>query len=247
MMRALLVCLLLAMSQISLAEDGTRRFYGYAYDLDSDRYIYTEVHEQVWKEGRWASGTIRYYAPDNTLWGVKKLDFSADPYIPLYEYSLPAQGYAEGITAIDTKVTLTKTSDGKTKTEQVDKKDPITGDSGFHNFLLAHFQPLIDRQTVAFTFIAAGNLDSYKFRARRIDDARFEGKPAARFKVEANSLLRLVAPDLEVSYDPDTQRLLEYRGPSNVINPDTGKVFDARIAYYSEPPADAPTTLPPLQ
>lgn len=247
MMRALLTCLMLTLIPTGHADD-TRRFYGYAFDLDTDRYVYTEVHEQVWEDGRWVRGTIDYHAPDGTLRGTKTLDFSADPYVPLYEYTLPDQDYAEGITAIDTNgIQLTKTSDGKQQVETIDRRDPVTGDSGFHNFLLDHFDVLMDRQTVAFTFIAAGNLDSYKFRARRIQDTQFEGATAVQFKVEANSLLRLVAPDLTVVYDPQSRRLLEYRGPSNVIDPQTGKVYDARIAYYSQPPQPGPATLPPLE
>lgn len=245
--RSSLALLLLCLSSWTQADEA-KRFYGYAFDLDDDRYLYTEVHVQNWRDGRWSSGSIAYYAPDGTELGRKTLDFAADPYIPLYDYALPAQQYAEGITAIDAKrVTLTKTSDGKSKTETIERREPITGDSGFHNFLLAHFDELLAGKTVTFTFIAAGNLDSYKFRARRIEDTRFEDRPALRFKVEANSLLRLVAPDLVVTYDPDSRRLLEYRGPSNVIDPQTGKVYDARIAYYGNPPDVAPRPLPPLR
>lgn len=241
---------LLALALLSpsvFAADMTARFYGYAYDLKSNRYLYTEVHEQKIVDERWVSGAIRYYAPDGKLLGEKKMDFSADKFIPIYDYALPALGYREGITQIGKDVTLSKTVKGSTKTATVPKKDPITADSGFHNFLRANFKDLLDRKTVAFTFIAAGNLDSYKFRAKRIADTTFEGKTAVRFLVEANSLLRIVAPNLELTYDPDQQRLLEYRGPSNVIDPATDKVYEARIAYYAQPPADAPKTLPPLE
>lgn len=251
MMRALLTASLLAMcSFLGVAEAATEtfRFYGYAYDLKTDEYLYTEVHEQKAVDDKWTGGTIRYYAPDGTRLGTKTLDFSADPFIPLYQYELPALGYREGITAIGKEVVLTKTDKGKKpQTESIPKTDPIAADSGFHSFLRHYFADLMAGKTVAFTFIAAGNLDSYKFRAKRIEDTTFEGKPAVRFLVEANSLLRMVAPNLTVTYDPKEQKLLEYRGPSNVINPETGKVYDARIAYYDKKPPKAPATLPPLE
>lgn len=247
MMRALIILGLLAMSPAHALSD-TVRFYGYAFDLKSDRYLYTEVHEQNIVAGKWVSGAISYFAPDGKKLGAKTLDFSLDPFVPLYNYQLPGLGYREGITKIGSTVELTKADKGgKPKLASVPKKDPITADSGFHNFLRASFPDLMARKTVPFTFIAAGNLDSYKFRAKRIEDTLFEGKKAVRFLVEANSLLRIVAPNLIVTYDPDQQRLLEYRGPSNVINPETDKVYDARIAYYSKPPAAAPAMLPPLQ
>lgn len=249
-MTRLLSALVLSLSVAApaWAEASMNRFYGYAFDLKTDRYIYTEVHEQTLKDGKWVSGVISYYAPDGKKLGTKKLDFSADPYIPLYDYELPEMGYREGITAIGKDVTLTKANRGSNpQTATVPKKDPITGDSGFHNFLVKNFPDLMARKTVPFTFIAAGNLDSYKFRAKRIADTQFEGRTAVQFLVEANSLLRIVAPSLTVTYDPEQQRLLEYRGPSNVINPVTDKVYDARIAYYAQPPAAAPKTLPPLE
>lgn len=229
------------------ATDDARRFYGYAFDKEGQKYLYTEVHEQKFEGDKWVSGVISYFAPDGSKLGQKTLDFSADPFIPLYDYALPALGYREGITKIDSKVHLTKTSDGETKTKTVKKKSPISGDSGFHNFIRAHFKQLMAGETVPFTFIAAGNLDTFKFRAKRIEDGSFEGKKMVRFLVEANSLLRLVAPDLTVTYDPDSEKLVQYEGPSNVINPETDDVYDTRISYYSEPPPGAPEHLPPLQ
>lgn len=245
MIRTLLLALAL-LSPTTFATDMLPRFYGYAYDLKSNRYLYTETHQQKIVDDRWVSGVIRYYAPEGALIGEKNLDFSADPYIPFYDYALPALGYREAITKIGKDVTLSKTVRGSKKTATVPNKGATVADAGFHNFLLANFDDLLDGKTVAFTFIAAGNLDSFKFRAKRIADTTFEGKPAVRFLVEANSLLRIIAPNLEITYDPDQRRLLEYRGPSNVIDPTMDKLYETRIAYYTTPPPDAPKALPPL-
>lgn len=224
----------------------TARFYGYAYDLESGRYLYTEVHQQKLAGEQWLSGSIRYFAPDGHELGSKTLDFAANPFVPVYDYQLPALGYREGITAVGEQIAMSKTADGKTRTAKIDNVPPIAADSGFHAFIRAHFQELLDGKTVAFTFVAAGNLDSFKFRAKRIDDTLFEGRKAVRFKVDADSLLRLVAPELYLTYDPEQRRLLEYRGPSNVIDPKTEELYKARIVYPAQPPADAPKNLPPL-
>lgn len=248
MTRALLLASLLAFAPLaSLAADVTARFYGYAYDLKSNRYLYTEVHEQKLSGDKWLGGSIRYYGADGVLLGEKKMDFSANPFIPVYDYHLPALQYQEGITSVsDSGIAMLKSSHGKRKTVKVDNDPPMAADSGFHAFLRAHFQDLLDGKTVPFTFVAAGNLDTFKFRAKRIDDTTFEGKKAVRFLVEANSLLRVVAPNLQLTYDPEEQRLLEYRGPSNVIDPATDKVYEARIVYPAQAPTDAPKNLPPL-
>lgn len=230
------------------ARDDTLRFYGYAYDLATDRYLYTEVHQQRIEADRWAGGVIRYFASDGTALGVKTLDFSADRFVPLYDYEQPALGYREGITAIGTDITLTRTDRrGGTRTVTVARKAPVAADSGVHGFLRSRFDELLARRTVAFGFVVAGHLDSYRFRAKRIDDTQFEGREAVRFLLEPNSLLRLVAPSLTLTYDPAQRRLLEYRGPSNLIDPDTGKAYTVRIAYYAQAPAAGPEVLPPLE
>ncbi len=248
MTRVLLLASLLGFAPLaSFAADTTARFYGYAYDLKTNAYLYTEVHEQKLSGDRWLGGSIRYFGKDGTLLGEKKMDFSASPFIPVYDYQLPALHYQEAITSVTAgEIAMSKSSNGKRKTATVDNKAPIAADSGFHSFLRAHFKELLDHKTVAFTFVAAGNLDSYKFRAKRVEDTTFEGKKAVRFLVEANSLLRMVAPNLELTYDPEQERLLEYRGPSNVIDPATEKVYEARIIYPAQAPADAPKNLPPL-
>jgi len=92
----------------------------------------------------------------------------------------------------------------------------------------------------------AGNLDRYKFRARRVEDGQFQGRTAVRFRVEPDSLLRYLVSPLELMYDAESKKLLEYRGISNVHDPATGKAYNARIIYPDQPPADAPKVLPPL-
>ncbi|NGY06739.1 hypothetical protein [Solimonas terrae] len=236
----------LAWSGVASAE--TFAFYGYAYDLKTGRYLYTEVHHQNIVGEHWLGGTIRYYAPDGRLIGDKTLDFSADPFIPVYRFDMKTDGYHEAITAVDADhVMMEKRSSTKDKLERktIDHVMPMTADSGFHSFLRAHFAELMSGKTVSFTLAVAGNLDAYHFRARRIADTTFEGRPAVRFRVEPDSLLRWFVDPLEVTYDPKQEKLLEYRGLANVPDPASGKPYVARIAYYSQPPKDAPE-LPPL-
>lgn len=229
------------------AADGTRRFYGYAYDLDSGRYLYTEVYEQVYQRGQWTRGRIRFYTPDGKSIGDKRLDFGSDPYIPVYRFEMPAQHYVEAITAVTAeRVQLHKQADGKSADKSLARDAATAGDSGFHNYLVANFDALMRRQTLAFNFVVAGNLGIYKFRAQRIDDGTFQGRATVRFRVQPDSLLRYLVSPLQLSYDPESKKLLEYRGISNVHDPATGKAYNARIIYPDQPPADAPSMLPAL-
>lgn len=245
-MRRLLA--LLALSATLPAQAEVLRFYGYAYDLKSGRHLYTEVHEQRTEGLRWTGGSIGYYLPDGRRLGFKPLDFSKDPFVPVYRLDLLLEGYSEGISDAGDPLVLERREKkgGELERKRLKREGPICADSGFHAFLIAHFERLMKGETIAFRLAVAGSLDAFKFRARRIADSSFEGQPAVNFYIEPDSLLRFMVDPLQLTYDAKTQRLLEYRGVSNIRDPASGKQYLTRISYYSKPPKDI-GTLPPLE
>ncbi len=229
------------------AQAQTVRFYGYASDLKTGKYLYTEVHEQNVEGDRWLGGTIKYYAPDGSKIADKKLDFSADPYVPKYVLDIPGEGYREAITAVSAgSLTMEKTSHGKTESKTIDKTANMAADSGFHSTIVAHFDELQAGKTIPFVFAVAGQLTTYKFRVKKTGDTTFEGQPAIALTVEADSLLRMIAPSLLLTYSLD-KRLKEFRGISNMHDPATGDAYNADIVYLEKPPKNAPANLPPLE
>jgi hypothetical protein len=235
---------LLGMTLCAAAQDGTHTFQGYAYDLETGAFLYTEVHKQAIAGERWLGGTIDYYAPDGASIGHKVLDFSADPYVPLYQLDLSTGGgYMEGVKAVTAEtIAMQKKGYGsnKVRSATVKRKGTMVADSGFHSFLRDRFSDLVAGKTAEFTFAVSGELDQFKFRARRVEDGTFEGKPAVRLKVEPSTWLRLLADPLEVLYDPEQRKLLEYRGISNLHDPRTFEPYTVRIIYPSKRPADVP-------
>lgn len=247
-MRMLGAIVLMLMAVAARAEPEVQRFYGYAYDLKTNRYLYTEAHGQKTDGKRWLSGSIKYYAPDGAPLGNKTLDFSANPYVPLYRLDLPGEGYSEGIERIDAgALQMTRTERGKTETASLKMLPAMVADSGFHAYIVDHFEALQAGRTLHFTLAVAGQLTSYRFRAKKLGDTMFDGKSAVRIQIELDSLLRILADPLLLLYDEKQHRLLEFLGISNIHNPQTGDVYNVRIAYYDRPPADAPRNLPPLE
>lgn len=239
---------LLALTAVSHAAPSTLNFKGYAYDLENKRFLYTEVHEQKIEGERWVSGTITYFAPDGSQIGGKTLDFTHDPFIPVYRLELKTGGgYVEGISAVTAdSIEMYKQGyeDRAEQREKIARPAVAAADSGFHAFLRENFSRLMEGKKVRFSFAVAGNLDSFKFRALRIADGEFEGKPVVRFRIEPDTLLRLVVDPLELSYEPTQRQLLEYHGISNLHDPVTGEPYNVRIIYPSSPPADAAKSPP---
>ena len=234
---------------VALLGAGTaaaQSFYGYAYDLKSGKYLYTEVHSPVVEGGKEVASTIRYYTPDGKEVGKKTLDYRADAFVPKFRFDLPGEGYAEAITANGENIELVKISGGKEKRKVLKREGLTAADSGFNHAIQDNLNRLVKGEVVTFRFVVAGQLDSYRFKVSKVGDTSFEGKPAVKLLVQADSLLKYLAPDLNLVYDLATRQLLEYRGVSNIHDPANGKAYNARIVYLGKPPADAPKSLPPL-
>lgn len=233
---------LLAGAGAASGDDHEAVFFGYAYDIDSGSYLYTERHQQRLEGQRWVGGRIDYFDADGERLGHKEIDFRANPYVPEYTLSLES-GYREGIRDIDgEQATMWRREAGadNEETASLRLRDAMAADSGFHSLIYDNLDAILNGETKRFRMAVAGNLNDYSFRVRSIGETEFEGRPAALLKVDAATLLRLVAPSLELVYDPEDGRLLEYRGLSNVHDPATGKPYeDVRISFFSSPPEDA--------
>lgn len=238
---------LLAAGSLQASDQG-RPFYGYAYDLGSGKYLYTEVHEPVLEAGQQVGSRVRYFAPDGSLLGTKSVDYRPDCHVPVFRTELLREGYVEAITASGATIDMLRI-EGRNKPEKrksIKKEGLMAADAGFHCLLQSKLPALIAGETVSFRFAVAGQLDTYRFEARKLGEASFEGRKAVKLLIQPDSLLRYVAPELEMLYDPVSRDLYEFRGISNLHDPKTGSAYMARIAYYRVPPPDAPKNLPPL-
>lgn len=239
MPRLLCAALILLAAGAARAQDAVARFYGYGYHLDSGRYAFTEVLEQRMVDGQWVHGRSTYYLPDGGELGRKSLDFTRDPFVPVYRLALRG-GYAEGISDNGNPVVMSLEAGGKARRATLPKDGLTAADAGLPRLLRAHLDRLQRGETVAFSVIAPARLDRYRFRARNGGDVEFEGRKALSIQVDMDSLLRLFAGPLRFTFDPETEKLLEFRGPINVIDPATGEPFNVRVSYFSVPPRDAP-------
>ena len=244
MQRLLAAAVLGSFAAATGAEDAVARFYGYAYHLDSGRYAFTQILEQRQVGGQWVDASTVYYLPDGSEFGRKTLDFSRDPFVPVYRLELK-DGHAEGISDNGGRIAMSREFRGKVESGTAEKTGVTTADAGLSRLLHAHFEELRRGETLAFRVVAPSRLATYRFRARRAEDAMFEGKAAVRIQVDMDSMLRMLAGPLFFTFDPQSVKLLEFRGPTNVVDPSTGEPFKVRISYYSAPPGDVPV-LPPL-
>ncbi|MDT0634158.1 hypothetical protein [Spectribacter hydrogenoxidans] len=233
-------CLL---SAPALAADGnTHCFTGYGYELESNRFAYTEHHEQMLDDaGRPVDWTVTYRDPDGEVIARKTLDFSHNEFVPVYRMRMIDSGYVEGIErdASGWRMFRRDGENAEHETEPFELTDNLAADSGFHPFLQSRFDTLMDGETRHFRFAAAGRQSAFDLQVARIEDTKFEGETAVRFEAELDMwLVSFFVDSLVLTYDPHTRELLEYRGIGNLHDAE-GETYPVRVAYYSEPPDEA--------
>jgi hypothetical protein len=229
------------------AAESVRRFYGYAYDLDSGRYLYTEVHAQRLDGERWLGGTIDYYAADGSRLGRKVLDFSGDAYAPQFRLE-QADGSMLAIVAAGGGLELQRRSaaGASVESKHVDGKGLLCADAGLVNLVHSHLAELQSGQSLRCTILSAANLDSFRFNLRKVGDTTLDGHLGIILRLEPDSLLRLLSGPIELTYAPEDGRFLEVRGPSNIRDPHTHQTYRTRVIYPDHAPPGAPAVLPPL-
>lgn len=215
---------------------------GFVRDTATQRYLYTEVHEfQKGPDGRVQTALTRYFDPQGREIGRKTLDYRTNRYVPLYRLDLPAQGYAEGVRNNVGAVVVFKRDGEREETETLPAATGLeAADSGFNHLLLDQLPRLLQGETVNFQLIAAGNTDRYRFRAQKAAELTVNQTPAVRLRVEPDSVLRWLVDPIDIVYDKQGTRLMSYRGVSNILDAQTGKVHKrVDITYGGPAPAEA--------
>lgn len=219
---------------------STRCFNGYGYTLDSGDLRYIGHHVQHLFNGNPVKWTIVYYDPQGHVLATKHMNFTDNDTVPVYTFKIPSQGYVEGITHNDGWAMFRRNSaNAPRKTKSFDISRPMAADSGFDRLVKKQFHKLMTGKTIKFKFAVAGHLSVLNMKAKKINTTQFEGNKAVVFRVELDSFfLNWFVKPLLLTYDPDTKRLLEYRGVGNMHNAQ-GDVYPVRVSYYSKPPSAA--------
>ncbi|HET8880935.1 MAG TPA: hypothetical protein VFM56_02060, partial [Solimonas sp.] len=158
MRNACVAAVALLFAAMAGAAERIESFNGYAFDLDSGRFLYTERHRQRYDGDRWLGGEIRYVDTQGREFARKTLDFSANPDVPVYRLELPGDGYLEGIAALGggEAELFKRTRRGEPlRKKRVELDGVVAADAGFNSLLLDHLDALLRGETLAFRFIAA--------------------------------------------------------------------------------------------
>ncbi len=191
--------------------------------------VYTEVQEAKYKDGQMTELKSSYKKPDGTDIGYIKSDFTRKPFVPIYDTKDYRFKTEEGLYWKDDQLMMFHQKQGK---ERKDKpynfRESLVSGQGLHKFLMANYDELLKGKVFKVDFLLPARFDAYGFRIKMIPS---KNKNHVRFRAEFRSwFMRLVAPHLEVAYDKTNKNLMEFTGPSNVLD-DAGNTQDVVITY----------------
>ncbi len=207
------------LSPSALGGEVVRERVGYAYAAGSGALLYSEHHQEWWKDGRILRDTVTYRDTQGGVIGEKHVDFRAREAAPKFVLRNIRTGHTEGATAQSDslKVSFRKSGDAPLAQKAIDLPEGAIVDAGFDRFVENNWDALMRGDGFVRPFLVPSRLKFMDFRIQRVDDG---GKvDRAVFEMALDSpLLRLLAPSITVVYDARNRTLLEYDGVSNMRN-----------------------------
>lgn len=216
-----------------LPDDSSATSLGRAFAFDGGAPAYTEENEERYAGGRLRSMKTVYRDGGGKVLAERSLDFSASSTQPAYHLRDLRTGYEEGASVANGKVKVFNrpSKGGAIKEKTVTVPEPFVIDGGFHPFLKEHWSALSKGERIGFHFVVPSRLDYFRFvaysdasRAAEIGDAR------VWVAVPQSRMLRLVVDPIVAVYDPESRRMKEYSGLSNIDGAD-GKSQKIRLVY----------------
>lgn len=228
MIKYLTTALLVSLSSLLTAEESVLSYRGDAFSLEGGELLYTEYHELTTKDGRPVARETRYQTPNTEEFAQKQNQYGENPATPNFNLNDTRYDYSEEVTYSNGKWRVSYSEPDESDKGTLGSPDytPVI-DAGFDEFVRSEWPKLLEDKTVRFSFAVPSRLEWVSFRL--IPLQREEGKLTVEMRLSSRLLSWLLEP-VELTYDEKTQRLLTYRGLTNIRDKD-GEGIKAEIRY----------------
>jgi hypothetical protein len=221
---------------IYLADDAmaARRDLFRGTAREAGKIVYFEDHDvQFDDQGIVLEATTTYNNPEGKILAILTSDFRNSLSLPDHVFKDERTMTQYGIRREAGKVILFSKDRGKIETSKVlDDKGDIdrlqVGCQGFNYYLKGRTNFLKSIRSQPVLFMVPGDLTTYKFVLEYLGETQDQ---VVDFKVKIeNWFFRAFAPELEFKYDKKIDRIVWYKGISNIKNND-GQVMNVTIDY----------------
>lgn len=182
---------------------------------------YTEQHRTSYdSNNKILTAKTAYVDPSGKTFAEISSDFSKSLSAPAHDFKDLRFDQSYGLRYEGEKLLMYVQESGEaeqTKEVQTEGKNALlVGCQGLAYYFRLNWKELVEKKTVPILFIIPGRLETYDFELKHI---RTDERGVAEFDIKIkNFLLRLFAPSINLKYDTVKNRLLEYRGLSNLYD-----------------------------
>lgn len=204
-------------------------YQGQAYQLGTDTLLYTEHHRLTLEDGSLSQRQVEYRDAQGKLIAEKRNQYRHPKTMPQFTLKDLRQHYQEQV-VFENGQFIMKLQDGdQHKQASVDRNlQPLVIDAGFDEFVRQHWNTLIKGNSVNFFFAAPARQDVIAFRLLPI--LITDNEVQLEMRLQSRWLAWLLDP-ITLHYQRSSQRLLRYRGISNLLDVD-GNGLEVDIHYH---------------
>lgn len=226
---AMAILVLTMIPPIAGAVGTTGQRTGYAYELGTDRLLYTEEHHEHREQGRVTRSEVTYRKPDGGVIATKQLNFRRNASDPDFRLENPANGHLEGANQRNDRlrVFFRKTEAHALRERELRAPDNAIIDGGFDRFIENNWPSLIRGDVFERPFLVPS---FQRFVDFRIYLERMTDTEVVFIMEPASMLLRIVGDGILVAYDRDSAALRRYEGISNIRDED-GENYEVRVEF----------------
>lgn len=214
---------------------------GEAASTDNGELLYRELHYRS-DASALLSERVEYVSPAGELLVQKTLDSSVSPITPNVEQNDLRSGTRFSVSDVGAALDSRYQRSGESMaTKLLDKNERLVVDAGFDPYVRANWETLSAGEAIRAEFFVPARLETINISIRKTDAEQCAAVTSAALclVVRPAGMLRLVGwfvDPLYLAYAQDSQRLLMYRGISNLLNED-GESQDVLIRYQYANPA----------
>ena len=216
-------CLMVAFASMAMPLQAQPWVVGDAASAENGELLYREIHYRSDASAS-LSERVEYVNPSGELLVEKNLSGARSSITPEVEQNDLRNGTRFSIRdSGDSMDALYRRGGQGFESSRIDKEERLVVDAGFDPYVRAHWQALRNGETIRAEFFVPARLDTVKISIRETDAEQCAAIDSSVLclVVRPAGILRLVGwlvEPLYLAYEQGSQRLLMYRGISNLLD-----------------------------
>lgn len=210
-------------------------FVGHAYAIDSERLLYVETHRvELDSQQQYRRAEVSYQDAEGEVIAVKQLDYL--PYVlrPQLEFEDKRDRYKLRVMNREDSISLETLEANNQQQDSValPSGEMVIVDAGFDRMVRKHWDALLAGENIEFEFLALSRSSLVSFE---VYQTGLNEESLSLAIAPTNWLIQLLMDPIELRYDRNSKRLMEYRGVTNIRAWEKGSLsednYHAHIRY----------------